>query len=59
MKKGILIALLVTVCLCQEIDIKGQLDKIDENKFGRTLLDTVFLQLQTREPIERLVGTLQ
>ncbi|CAK67235.1 unnamed protein product (macronuclear) [Paramecium tetraurelia] len=43
----------------EDVDMKQQIEQLDQNRFGHTLLDTIYLQLQTQEPIERLMGTLQ
>jgi hypothetical protein len=39
--------------------MKIQIEKLDHHRFGHTLLDTIWLQLSTQEPIERLMGTLE
>jgi hypothetical protein len=35
------------------------LQKIEKSKFGRTLLDTIQLQLQAGDPVEDLIHLLQ
>lgn len=49
---------MLVLAISQPVDIKAKIDHIHQNRIGKTLLDTVYLQLQTQEPIERLVGTL-
>lgn len=58
MLKVIVSLLVLALAISQPVDIKAKIDHIHQNRIGKTLLDTVYLQLQTQEPIERLVGTL-
>ncbi|CAK89330.1 unnamed protein product (macronuclear) [Paramecium tetraurelia] len=58
--KFVLLSFLVMINYAlEDVDMKQQIEQLDQNRFGHTLLDTIYLQLQTQEPIERLMGTLQ
>ncbi|KAM3134085.1 hypothetical protein pb186bvf_013811 [Paramecium bursaria] len=41
-----------------QVDINNKVNWIDQHQLGKTLLDTIYLQLKAQEPIERLLGTL-
>jgi hypothetical protein len=57
--KTILIALLIIgAAIAAESDVKSIVKRIDQSRFGKTLLDTIYLQLQTGDPLDRLLTTL-
>ncbi|CAK79629.1 unnamed protein product (macronuclear) [Paramecium tetraurelia] len=57
--KTIIFALaLIVLASSTQADIIAKIKKIDNSPFGRTLFDTIWLELQTGDPLDRLIQTL-
>ncbi|CAD8155636.1 unnamed protein product [Paramecium octaurelia] len=58
MKTIILALALIALVSSTQSDVIDTIKKIDQSPFGRTLFDTIWLELQTGDPLDRLVSTL-
>ncbi|CAD8109242.1 unnamed protein product [Paramecium primaurelia] len=58
MKTIILALALIVLVSSTQADVIDTIKKIDQSPFGRTLFDTIWLELQTGDPLDRLVSTL-
>lgn len=56
-------ALVLVICLAlahaSESEFDRQMDKLENSKFGRTLLQTIFMQIQTEDPVANLIAMMQ
>ncbi|CAD8073969.1 unnamed protein product [Paramecium primaurelia] len=58
MKPILLLVLACTAFATTETEYIQMIHKIDATPFGRTLFDTIYLQLETGDPLDRLLNTL-
>ncbi|CAD8102008.1 unnamed protein product [Paramecium sonneborni] len=58
MKAILLLVLACTALATTETEYIQLIHKIDATPFGRTLFDTIYLQLETGDPLDRLLNTL-
>lgn len=58
MKSFVIAFAIICVAFATQEEVVNQIKKIDGTPFGRTLFDTIWLQLEANEPLERLLNTL-
>jgi hypothetical protein len=58
MKIAILGLLVIAAVFATENDDIALIHKIDTTPFGKTLFDTIFLSLETGDPLDTLISTL-
>ena len=59
MKAIVLVLLLATCFAFTDEEVYSTLDKIENSKYGQTLLSTIALELQAEGPVEDLIRMLQ